>query len=146
MHGLGPYIVGVAFWAFLSIAAVAGIVSEYKKRRIELEPLRAAIERGQPLDPAIVERLTARPQYSQRGVEPLQLRLGGVIVISVGAGIAVLAVCLRPLVPVAFYPMLGGAGLLVCIGIGLWIGARLVERYGRRPAAGATDAVHGPGV
>src|SRR5690242_6571274 len=57
MDHIALAIFGIAFWAFLAIASVAGIVADYKKRRLELEPLRAAIERGQQLDPALVQRL-----------------------------------------------------------------------------------------
>ncbi len=138
MHdATGAAAVGIAFWVFVVIAVVAGVVSDYKKRRIELEPLRAALERGLPLDPALVERLMARPEQPDPGINPLHLRLGGVIVICVGAGVAILAACLWPLVPVAFLPVLGGAALLVCIGIGLLIGARIAEQHERRAAAGS---------
>ena len=43
MHG--AFYFGIAFWLFMAVAAVAGIVADYKKRQLELEPLRAAIER-----------------------------------------------------------------------------------------------------
>jgi len=46
MHSVALTAFGIGFWAFLTIAAVAGIVSDYKRRQVELEPLRAAIERG----------------------------------------------------------------------------------------------------
>jgi hypothetical protein len=62
MQHIGIAIAALGFWAFLTASAVAGIVADYKKRHLELEPLRAAIERGQQLDPAIVERLMAREQ------------------------------------------------------------------------------------
>jgi Domain of unknown function (DUF6249) len=149
----GAAAVGVAFWAMVAIVVVAGVIGDYKKRRIELEPVRAAIERGQPLDPALVERLMRRADhhYTNEGINPLNLRLGGIIVICVGIGVAVVALCLRPLAPVAFLPILGGAALLVCVGIGLLIGARIAEQHELRapprgtreagaPAAGGPDA------
>jgi hypothetical protein len=77
--GIGPYLVGVAFWMFLAAAAVAGIVGSYKRRRIELEPLRSAIEHGQQLDPAIIEKLMAQPEHEQKQIEPLHLRIGSII-------------------------------------------------------------------
>ena len=56
MHNVGPFAVALAFWLFLAAAAVTGIVADYQKRRVALETLRAAIERGQQLDPAVCNR------------------------------------------------------------------------------------------
>ena len=85
-HGdFGPFAVAIAFWVFVAIATVAGIVGDYKKRQLSLEPLRAAIEKGQQLDPAVVERLMA-PAH-EKGIDPLALWVAGVIVISAGIGV-----------------------------------------------------------
>ena len=56
MQHVGFAMVGLGFWIFLSVSAVAGIVADYKKRYLQLEPLRIAIERGQQLDPSVIER------------------------------------------------------------------------------------------
>lgn len=58
MHDFGPFAVAIAVFVFLAIAAVAGIVGEYKKRQATLELLRGAIERGQPLDVRVPHALT----------------------------------------------------------------------------------------
>ena len=71
MVDFGPFAVAIAFWVFVAIATVAGIVGDYKKRQLSLEPLRAAIEKGQQLDPAVVERLMA-PAH-EKGINPLAL-------------------------------------------------------------------------
>ncbi len=131
--GIGPYLVGVAFWIFVAVASVAGIVGGYKRRRIELEPLRSAIERGQQLDPAIIEKLMAQPEHEQVRIEPLHLRIGSIITIAVGAGLALLSIFISRIAPVALYPILGSGVLIVCVGIGLLIAARAVERHQRRP-------------
>jgi hypothetical protein len=57
MQHIGFALVGLGFCIFLSVSAVAGIVADYKKRYLELEPLRAAIERGQQLDPSVLQLL-----------------------------------------------------------------------------------------
>lgn len=90
MQQFGPFAVGIAMFAFLAVAAVAGIVADYKKRQIVLEPLRAAIERGQPLDPAVVERLMAR-EPREDAMNPLHLKVGGIITTAAGIGVAVLS-------------------------------------------------------
>jgi hypothetical protein len=126
---MGPWLVGVAFWLFLTAASVAGIVADYKKRKLEIEPLRAAIERGQQLDPALIERLMAREPHGQ-SMDPLELRIGGIITISAAIGVGLLALVSRWLglaVSLAGVPLTGvaaGIGLLaLCVGFGLLIAA-----------------------
>ncbi|MFL6603856.1 MAG: hypothetical protein ACJ8R9_21360 [Steroidobacteraceae bacterium] len=121
-------ILGVAFWTFLTISAVAGIVADYKKRRLELEPLLAAIERGQQLDPTIVERLMTREQ-KQSEPQPVYFRIGGIVTVSAGVGLGVLAFLLDRVAPQGFYPILGAAVVAVCVGIGLLICAQVIARH-----------------
>jgi len=123
----GPFAVAIAFWAFVAIATVAGIVSEYKKRQLAIEPLRAAIERGQQLDPGVVERLMA-PTRSE-GINPLALWVAGVITISAGVGVALLAFFLYQIAPLAFWPVLGGGVVVLCVGVGLVVAARIVQKH-----------------
>ncbi len=87
---MGPWLVGVAFWLFLTAAAVSGIVADYKKRKLEIEPLRAAIERGQQLDPALIEKLMACEPRGQP-LNPQDLRVGGIITIAAAVGIGLLS-------------------------------------------------------
>lgn len=122
-----PANIFLAMFVFMSIAAVAGMVSEYKKRKMELEPLRAAIERGQQLDPVIIERLMAREK--QEEVKPVQLRIGGIISIASGVGLSLLAACLNAAAPRAVFTVFGIALLAVCVGIGLLISARVLARH-----------------
>lgn len=46
MSSLGPYLVGVAFWIFVGVVAVAGIVADYKRRRGNVDVIRMAIDKG----------------------------------------------------------------------------------------------------
>jgi Domain of unknown function (DUF6249) len=123
---MGPFAVAIAFWAFVAIAAVAGIVADYKKRQAALAPLRAAIERGQQLDPALVERLMTPDR--DNGLDPIYLRIGGIITLCLGVGVVILAFLLMQIAPVALYPILGGGALVLCLGAGLLLSARAVER------------------
>ena len=101
-------------------------MADYKKRRAALEPLRVAIERGQPLDPAIIERLTAPDR--EAGMNPVYLSVGGIITLSLGVGIAILAFFLTQVAREALYPVLGGGVVVICLGVGLMLAARTVER------------------
>ena len=128
MHDIGIAAATVGFWAFLTESAVAGIVADYKKRRLEIEPLRAAIERGQQLDPAVIERLMAREQKASEP-EPIYFRIGGIVTVAAGIGVGVLAFILNQIGPKAFYPILGAAVVAICVGVGLLICARVIDRH-----------------
>jgi hypothetical protein len=131
MQHFGPFSVAIAFWVFLTVAAVAGIVADYKKRGLALAPLRAAIEHGQQLDPAVVERLMA-PEQRGEGLNALYLKVGGIVTIAAGIGVALLSFFLAQVAPVALYPVLGGGIVAVCVGLGLVVAARVAERHGTR--------------
>jgi hypothetical protein len=120
------HLVPIAFLTFLTVCAVAGIVADYKKRRVALEPLRAAIERGQQLDPAVIERLMAPDR--EPGLNPIYLKIGGIIILSIGVGVAILAFILTRVDPNVLYPVLGGATVVLCLGAGLMFAARTVEQ------------------
>ena len=131
MLHFGPFALGLAFLVFLAISAVAGIVADYKKRALTLEPLRAAIERGQQLDPAVVERLMA-PESRDERLNALYLNVGGIVTIAAGIGVSLLSFFLAQVVPVALYPVLGGGIVAVCVGAGLVVAAQVAERHGNR--------------
>lgn len=124
---LGPYAIGVAFWIFVAVAAVAGIVGDYKKRKLALEPLKAAIERGQQLDPAIIEKLMAGDQRKEE-LRPEYLQIGGTITIAAGVGLALFSFFITRLVVQAFYPVLGAGVVAICVGVGLLIAAKQMMR------------------
>jgi hypothetical protein len=128
MEHIGLVLFGVGFWSFLAISAVAGIVSDYKKRQLEIEPLRAAIERGQQLDPAIIGRLMAREQRNS-DPEPIYFRIGGIVTVAVGVGLGLLSVFVAQIAPRAFYPLLGSAIMAICVGVGLLFSATAIQRH-----------------
>ncbi len=131
---MGPFAVAIAFWAFVAVAAVAGIVGDYKKREAALAPLRLAIERGQQLDPALVERLMTPERDA--GIDPLHLRIGGIITFAAGVGVIILSFILAQVAPIALYPVLGGGVVLVCVAVGLLLAGRAVESHRARAGNG----------
>jgi hypothetical protein len=139
MSNIGPYLVGAAFWIFIGAVAVAGMVTDYKRRRGNVEVLRMAIEKGQQLDPAMIEKLTSDDRREGR-VDPMDLKLGGIITIASGAGICVLALFMVGVSPIAFYPIFGVGLLAVCVGIGLRIASKVLAeaRAGERPHSDLT--------
>jgi Domain of unknown function (DUF6249) len=127
MQNIGAYLVAVTFWIFIGAVAIAGMVYEYKRRRIGIEVLRLAIEKGQPLDPVLVEKLTTY-EHGETPVEPVQVKIGGVITVAGGVGVCLLSFFVSRVFPIALYPTLGAGVLVICIGVGLLIGARVLAR------------------
>jgi hypothetical protein len=131
MTGIGPYLVGVAFWIFVGAVAVAGIVTDYKRRRGSVEVIRMAIEKGQQLDPALIEKLTSNEQRAGR-IDPLHLKLGGIITIASGVGICLAACFIVGMSPIAFYPIFGLGLVAICVGVGLRIGSKVLTEARER--------------
>src|ERR1700722_18306287 len=131
MNGIGPYLVGVAFWIFVGAVAVAGIVADYKRRRGNIDVIRMAIDKGQQLDPALIEKLTSNEQRDQP-MDPLQMKFAAIITIASGIGVCLLGLFLAGVSPLAFYPTFGVGLVTICVGIGLRIGGKmLAETSGR---------------
>jgi Domain of unknown function (DUF6249) len=137
MQNIGPYIVGAAFWIFIGAAAVAGIVADYKRRRAGVEVLRMAVEKGLQLDPELIEKLTSSGREGGE-VEPVSVKLGGIITVASGVGLCLLSFFVSRVHPDALYPILGAGVLAICVGIGLLIGAKaLVEARERESSRNA---------
>ncbi len=131
MQSIGPYLIGTTFWLFIGAAAVSAIITDYKRRRANVEVLRTAIEKGQQLDPALIEKLTSNRHGADR-VEPIQFKLGGIVTTAAGIGICLLSFFISRIAPPALYPILGGGVLVICVGVGLLIGARALAEVRER--------------
>ncbi len=46
MSSIGPYIAGSAFWIFIATVAVVAIITDYRRRRANVDVLRAAVRGG----------------------------------------------------------------------------------------------------
>jgi hypothetical protein len=69
----------------------------------------------------------------EKGINPLALWVAGVIVIASGIGVALLAFFLAHIAPLALWPVLGGGVLVLCVGLGLVIAARIVQKHKGTP-------------
>jgi hypothetical protein len=123
MSSIGPYLAGSAFWIFIATVAIVAIITDYKRRRAHVDVLRAAIEKGQQLDPALIEKLMSGEQRDEKN-DPMDVKLGGIVTLAAGVGICLLSFFIGRIAAVAFYPILGGGVLVICIGAGLLFGAK----------------------
>ena len=115
------------FWMFIAAAAVGGIWDGVRKRDAEHETLRRIIESGKDPDPVVVDKLLGNNKMPAR-----DLRVGGLIVIFVAPGLAFMGFLIGE---GAFMPLLGVAGLVAFVGIGLLTAARFLERAQAEDAA-----------
>jgi hypothetical protein len=122
-----PFVVAVAFWMFVAIAVVAGVVGGVLKRKQSLEPVRLAIERGQQLDPAVIEKL-----LGAKRIDAAHLQVRAIITIAAGIGVAVLSWFIAQVAADALYPILGVGIAVICVGVGLQLAARVLARREKR--------------
>src|SRR5689334_21827110 len=109
---------GAVFWVFVAVVVVARIWQEVAMRREAETTIHLAIERGQPLDPLVVDRLL-RPTSDRAAWR------GGAVVLAVGLGLPIMGYFLSLGGKTdAMYPLMGVGALLVLIGAAL-----LTERW-----------------
>jgi Domain of unknown function (DUF6249) len=135
-------VVGVVFWIFVAVCVVAAAIGDYKKRKLAMEPLRLAIEKGQVLDPKVVQQLMQEDRESEE-VDPTHLRIGGIITAASGVGVALASFLVAQVAPWALYPMLGLAVIALCVGGGLILAGNALAR-GREERAARQRALQEP--
>jgi hypothetical protein len=122
----GPYLIGVVFWIFVGAVSIAGIIADYKRRKLGFDLLRHSIDKGQPLDPALIDRLMQKEE-KEDWVNPDDLQMGGIITAAAGVGIGILAVFIGHVADWALYPIMGAGAVALCVGIGLLIAAKMLR-------------------
>jgi hypothetical protein len=122
---VGFAFVGVAFWAWMASVVIAEEMGKTKRRRADLDLIRFAIEKGQPLTPEVVEQILAR---STTG-----LFTGGVVTIAAGIGLMVFAIFLSRISANGGWAVSGAGGIAICVGIGLVISYKLTQRSEPKP-------------
>ena len=132
MHSAGAAVF-LGFWLLIAVVAALGMSYDYRKKRLEADSLRTAIEHGQHLDPAVLEKLLAGqrelPVDNPGDLRPY-LHIGGIITIAAGIGFFPAALWVGLQFPVAEFPMLGAGAIAVCVGTGLLVAARALKGYG----------------
>lgn len=127
MEALGGGIAAFAFWGFIAAVVVAGIWYAAREREAQHETLRRFVESGKPIDDKLIDKVLGGDKNVAR-----DLRIGGVITLSVAPGLVILGWFISKLAEPALMPMLGAAALIGCIGIGLLVAARSADRSARK--------------
>ncbi|MDG2529529.1 DUF6249 domain-containing protein [Caulobacter endophyticus] len=103
---------------FIMVVCIVVIPMWLKSRdRREMQAtVRAAIEKGQPLPPELIEALSKEVKPPRESSALRDMRVG-VILIAVGAGLAVLGFMLGQIADEALHPVMGAAAIPALIGV-----------------------------
>ena len=120
---------GLGFWLFLAAVVVGGIWLDAIKRESQQETLRRVVESGQNLDPELIDRMLKTSNENER--PDRELKIGGVITLSVAPGLMIFGYFLNRLEEGLFGVFLGIGLLVGFVGIGLLTAGKMVERWNR---------------
>ena len=133
-HYYYPY-QSLVFWLFIIAVVVVSALRKFLTERERQRTLRAALERGQQIEPALLNNIVTKQVQSDYRH---QLQTGGIITLSVGIGLCAMGVFLKPMNSSGFNPTLGPGILVGIIGIGILVAAWLLPRSGN--GSGPPDA------
>jgi hypothetical protein len=123
MEGLGAGLAAFAFWGFIAAVVVGGIWYAVREKEAQHETLRRLIDSGKDLDEETISRV-----FKDNSRPDRDLKIGGIIAIFAAPGLAVLGWFLADVSSEAFSALLGVAGLVAFVGVGLLIAARVAEK------------------
>lgn len=130
MTDLGAGLAALAFWGFLAAVIVGGMWYALREKQAQYDALSRIIDSGQAVDEKLVATMLGGKSYPER-----DLKIAGLIVISAAPGIAILAWAVGKVSATALLPLLGVAGLVACVGVGLLLAAGHAARSRRRDEA-----------
>lgn len=116
----------LGFWLFLAAVVVAGIWFDARKRESQQETLRRIVESGQEIDSTMIDKLLAAGGGSRADQD---LKVAGLITVSVAPGLAILGYFLSKLEAELFGVLLGVSLLVGLVGAGLYMAGKMSERW-----------------
>lgn len=126
--GTGAGLAALGFWLFIGIIIAAGVWDNIRKRESQHETLRRVVESGQPIDDTLTDKLLSITSGASSRDLDRDLRVSGWIIWSLAPGMLLLGWFLaRATEPMLFTILSGVAALLVFLGGGMMIAARVVR-------------------
>jgi hypothetical protein len=123
MEMVGAGVASLAFWGFMAAAVIVGTWDKAKKRETQHETLRRMIASG-PVDEGLMKRLmVGEPKRADR-----ELAIGAIVLFSIAVGLVLLGFVLRDAYETALTPLMGAAGVVACLAVGLWVASGYVKR------------------
>lgn len=117
----------LGFWLFLAAVVVAGIWFDARKRESDQETLRRIVESGQRVDQSMLDKILKSGSDTNR--TDRDLKVGGLITMSVAPGLVLLGFFLSKLEEQMMDVMLGVALLVGFVGAGLYAAGKMSERW-----------------
>lgn len=124
----GP-LVGVVFWVAIAAIVFINVWGKRSAERERQQTLRLAIERGQQIDPQLIEKIMAgdkKPKDSQFG-----LLVAGVVVTFAGLGMMLMGLILGRGDIEALRGLIGSGVLVGMVGVGLFVAHHLTRKLQR---------------
>ena len=128
----GAALAAMGFWLFLAAVVVAGIWYDAREKETKQETLRRIVESGHSIEPAVIERILGENQAS---TAERDLKIAAYITLAASPGFLLLGIAIGQINADARYPLMGVSGLAFCVSIGLFLAAKLAERYKNDSAA-----------
>ncbi|PXA84988.1 hypothetical protein DMC25_01495 [Caulobacter sp. D4A] len=112
----GGILVPLGLFAMIAAIVLVPVWLRSRNKQEMQATVRAAIERGQPLPPELIDAMTKDVKLPKESSALRDMRIG-VIMIAVGAGLAVMGVILGQAHGEAFHPLLGAGAIPALIGL-----------------------------
>ena len=132
--GTGAGLAALGFWSFIAVAVATSYWDSIKKRETQHETLRRIIESGQPIDDELTDKLLTLTGNSKDLAR--DLKVSGLITLFIAPGLALLGWMLATALnqPELLGTLLGVAGLVLFLSIGLLVAAYVAEHQYGQPA------------
>jgi len=118
--------VGIVFWVAIAVIVFIQVWGKSSAERERQLTLRAAIERGQQIDPAMIEKIMAGQQKTKQS--QFGLLIGGVVVSFAGVGLVLMGLILGTEDPEQLKGLVGSGVLVGMVGVGLFVAHVLLRR------------------
>ena len=128
----GAGLAALGFWLFLAAVVVAGIWYDAREKETKQETLRRIVESGHSIEPAVIERILGEHQASTADRD---LKIAAYITLAASPGFLFLGFAISGGDGAALSALMGVAGLAFFVGVGLYLAAKLAERYKNDSAA-----------
>ncbi len=118
----------LAFWGFIAACVVGGIWYAIREKQAQHETLRRIVDSGRDINADVIDRIM------NAGGDPARdLKVAGYITLSIAPGLLILGWFLQGATETdqIFTIMLGVAGLVLCISVGLLVASTVMERSGK---------------
>ena len=132
VHAYGPFSAAIgaaAFWMFIAIVVAASVAGSAFRHRETQKTIRQAIDKGQTLDADTLERLlqSGRPQSPKPKDARRGFMVGGIMLLALAGGMALIGWSESMTNPGGLYQGLGVGGLLGLLGVGLLVAGMTIR-------------------